>query len=78
MAFATSFAPCAKLRSAAAKTRGIVKRVFTDAFVFFIAVVLEDSFILTEMNTIRATTPPITKAVSKEGFLLISILTSGK
>ena len=31
IAFATSFAPCAKLRRAAANIKGIVKRVFTSS-----------------------------------------------
>ena len=36
IAFATSFAPCAKLKSAAAKISGIVKRLLISSFLFSI------------------------------------------
>ena len=76
IAFATSFAPCAKLKSAAAKIRGIVKRELTPPLV---CSTLSAERIIIGFTTKKITTAekvPIARAVKK--FTLIRWFTPFK
>jgi len=68
IAFATSFAQCAKLRSNTEKINGIVNIKFTDSLLFFSFLVLF-RYVLVIANIIDATTIPIPAAVMKSTFI---------
>lgn len=67
MAFATSFAPCAKLRSAAENMSGMVKSLFTESFVFSKLWALALSLALTTKKIISATKNPSEAATKNDG-----------